>query len=285
MNTLNKYTISIKDAIPKPNTFRKKVRFSLRKMVLDYLAMINNKNEKNFMRCIYCHYVFDDQVEDFDKLIKELKNIGDFVDTKTCLDILENKNVIDGKYFHLSFDDGFKNNFINAFPILKKYKIPSIFFVPTSLIEADWNKTEEFCLVKTNYGSVIQFMDWADILEMDSYGYEFGSHTANHVRLSDPLININELNKEIMESKEVIEKKLGKKCNYISWPFGELKDVNNQALEIIKNVGYLGCFGAFRGSVITNKTNRFMIPRHHFEVEWPISHTKYFLRGNMEKNI
>ena len=73
MNTLNKYTISIKDAIPKPNTFRKKVRFSLRKMVLDYLAMINNKNEKNFMRCIYCHYVFDDGFKNnFIQLLKKL---------------------------------------------------------------------------------------------------------------------------------------------------------------------------------------------------------------------
>ena len=33
------------------------------------------------------------------------------------------------------------------------------------------------------------------------------------------------------------------------------------------------------------KTNKFMIPRHHFEVEWPIEHIKYFLSGNMEKKV
>ena len=98
-----KYINQVTEAISPPKTFLKKIRFLFRNKALDFLSSIKLNNEKSFMRTICCHNVFDDQVEDFEKLILELKNIGDFVNTETCNDILDNKKTIDGKYFHLSF--------------------------------------------------------------------------------------------------------------------------------------------------------------------------------------
>ena len=208
MSLDNKYINRINKAVPPPKTFLKRLRFLLRKKVLDYLSSININNEKSFMRCICCHYVFDDQVEDFEKLIFELKNFGDFVDTETCNDILNNKKTIDGKYFHLSFDDGFKNNITNAIPILDKYDVPAIFFIPTSLIGSNWEQAREFCLDRTNYGGVIEFLEWSDVLDMVSLGYEIGSHTSSHLRLSDISTNKERLLFEVEDSKLVIEKEL-----------------------------------------------------------------------------
>ena len=279
----NKYINRLNEAVPHPKTFTKKLRYLLRKKTLDYLSLRNKNDEKLFMRCLYCHYVFDDQIEDFEKLITQLKNIGDFVDTDTCIDILKNNKIIDGKYFHLSFDDGFKNNITNAIPVLDKYSVPAIFFIPTSLIGSSWEESRIFCKERTNYGDVIEFLDWPDILNMISLGFEIGSHTSSHFRLSDISSNKDKLLFEIKGSKDLIEKKLKVPCKYISWPFGLRSDVNKTSIKVIENANYKACFGAFRGSIIPNKTNKFMIPRHHFEVEWPIAHTKYFLRGNMEK--
>ena len=278
-----KYINKINKAVPPPNNFLKRFRFLFRKKVLDYLSLINMNNEKSFMRCLYCHYVFDDQIEDFEKLIFELKNIGDFVNTDTCIDILNNKKIIDGKYFHLSFDDGFKNNFTNAIPVLVKYNVPAIFFIPTSLIGSSWDQSKEFCLERTNYGDVIEFLKWSNILDIVSLGYEIGSHTSSHFRLSDIYTNKERLLFEVEDSKLLIEKKLKIPCKYISWPFGLLSDIDKLSFEVIKQTGFEACFGLFRGSITPGKTNKYMIPRHHFEVEWPIEHIKYFLRGNMEK--
>ena len=74
---------------------------------------------------------------------------------------------------------------------------------------------------------------------------------------------------------------LGVECKYISWPYGRITDVDKASLGMMKNAGYQACFGAFRGSVIPKATDMFSIPRSHFEVHWPISHVKYFARGNM----
>ncbi len=76
--------------------------------------------------------------------------------------------------------------------------------------------------------------------------------------------------------------KLGKECKYISWPHGTEKDIDNTSLEMIKESGYKACFSAFRGSIDPDKTNIFRVPRHQFEVEWPILHTRYFANGNLE---
>ena len=61
-----------------------------------------------------------------------------------------------------------------------------------------------------------------------------------------------------------------------------MKHINEKALKFIDEAGYKACFGAFRGSLMKGKTNFLKLPRHHFEVEWPLSHIKYFAMGNME---
>ena len=108
------------------------------------------------LRALYCHFVFDDQKSAFEKTIISLKKIGKFIDTDCCLEMLQGKREIDGRYFHLSFDDGFRNVFTNAIPILKKHLIPAIMFVPSSLVEADWERTNRYCTVTTKYRSVIE---------------------------------------------------------------------------------------------------------------------------------
>ena len=51
---------------------------------------------------------------------------------------------------------------------------------------------------------------------------------------------------------------------------------------MIESSGYNACFGAFRGTIIKNKTDIFKIPRHEIDLQSPITHNEYFARGNME---
>jgi hypothetical protein len=88
---------------------------------------------------------------------------------------------------------------------------------------------------------------------------------------------------EVFGFKADLEEHLGRICNYISWPYGRIAAANARSLKIVEKAGYRACFGAFRGQVIPKTTNRFSIPRHHFEVEWPLSHVKYFALGGLER--
>jgi len=278
----NNYATHWRQAAQLPSGIGENIRAFLRSVFLTFSSFVNRGEENAYLRCLYCHYVFDDQIDDFERLIIELKKTGEFVDTDTCIQMLKGEKNIERRYYHLSFDDGFRNNFTNAFPILKKYDIPAIFFVPSSLIEADWEDIQNYCLNTTLYNEVIEMMSWKDLSELISEGYEVGSHTKTHARFSDISKDVTLMEDEILGSKKELESNLDYECKYISWPFGRLTDADSESLRMVKSAGYKACFGAYRGTVQTSFTDIFSIPRHHFEVQWPISHIKYFARGNME---
>ena len=281
----NKYATLWKEVIVAPHDLYGKSRVIARNSILFVASKFARKTKDNFLRCLFCHYVFDDQKKDFEKIITELKNIGSFINTDTCIKMLEGKIKIDNKYFHLSFDDGFRNNFTNALPILKLQKVPAIFFVPSSLIEANYEDARYYCRNTTQYNAVIEMLKWNDLHEILSYGYEIGSHTKTHARFSDISINKSKMEDEILGSKKELEHNLNYECKYISYPFGRLADADNESLKFAKEAGYKACFGAHRGTVRSESSGKFSIPRHHFEPQWPMSHIKYFVLGNMEREI
>jgi len=278
----NNYATQWQQAAPIPSGFRNKARAFLRNSILSFSSVIKKGQGDTYLRCLYCHYVFDDQREEFEKLIVKLKKIGHFVNTDECIEMLHGNIKIDKRYFHLSFDDGFRNNFTNAFPILKKHNVPAIFYVPSSLIGADWNSAENYCLNTTRYRAVIEMMSWEDLNNLLSEGFEIGSHTKTHARFSEISSSHELMEDEILGSKMELETNLKYECKYISWPFGKLTDADSKSLKMVKDAGYVACFGAYRGTVEPGITDIFSIPRHHFEAQWPVSHVEYFARGNME---
>lgn len=276
------YATQWQQAAPNPSTFIAQARALLRNSVLSLSSTANKAQDETYLRCLYCHYVFDDQTQKFENLIVQLKNTGEFISTDECIKMLNGEKEIDKRYYHLSFDDGFRNNFTNAFPILKKHNVPAIFYVPSSLINASWEHVENYCINITRYNAVIEMMTWQDLSELLMEGYDIGSHTRTHARFSEVSSSTDLMKDEILGSKQELESKLNYTCDYISWPFGRLTDADPKSLNMAKAAGYKACFGAYRGSVIPESTDIFSIPRHHFEVQWPISHIEYFARGNRE---
>ena len=279
LTTKPNYVINWRKAVPTP--VGSAARRFLRSLTLTTLAEIQKASSGNFLRALYCHYVFDDQREQFEEAIIALKKIGMFIDSDTCLEMLTGERPIDGHYLHLSFDDGFRNIFKNAVPILQRHQVPAAFFVPTSLMEANWNRTEEYCKLVHMTG-VTEIVNWDELQEMSQLGFEIGSHTRTHARFSAISQNPALLENEILGSKHDLENRLGKECKYIAWPFGEQSDADVLSLQMTQEAGYRGCFSAIRGSVNPSTTNPFQIPRHHFEVESPLVHIKGFARGMWE---
>ena len=145
------YATSWRSAVHGPSRLTDRLRVFARRNALSLAAALDRRLADRFVRCLYCHYVFDDQAADFESLIVRLKALGTFVTTDALLDMLTGRRPVDGRYFHLSFDDGFRNNFTNAMPILQRHAVPAIFFVPSDLIGADWERSRSYCLDVTHY--------------------------------------------------------------------------------------------------------------------------------------
>ncbi len=102
----------------------------------------------------------------------------------------------------LTFDDGWIDAYTVAFPELKQRGMVGNFFVPTRYADAG--------------GELL--VNWEQILEMDRAGMEFGGHTISHADLTK--ITLEEMRRELRDSKTKIEDKLGHPIYALSYPFG-----------------------------------------------------------------
>lgn len=127
-------------------------------------------------------------------------------------------------------------------------------------------------------------MTWAQVLEAAAAGFEIGSHTKSHARLSDISHDMKRLSDELTASKQIIEAKTGGACISFAWPYGTNADVDEKALEEIRAAGYLVSFSAVRGRVEPGSTDLFQVPRHQIEMHWPLSHAVLWAKGFRESN-
>jgi peptidoglycan/xylan/chitin deacetylase (PgdA/CDA1 family) len=253
----------------------------LRHGVLSLAGRFARLDEPAFLRCLYLHYVYDDQVEAFRTILTRLQRLGRFISTDEAWQIASGRKPLDGRYFHLSIDDGFDNIHRNAFPVMQSLGIPALLFLPTALIGQPEEKQRESWWVGGVHRPTRLF-DWDAAREMQQAGVEMGSHTRHHARLSDISGDRSRLDDEVRGSKLEMEDRLGVPCRFISWPYGTGRDIDDTSLAAIEAAGYDGCFSAVRGRVLTGKTSPFYIPRHHFEPQWPWYHVRYFACGGKE---
>lgn len=275
------FATSWRQAAQRPVGVWPRARRFVRDALLSLEAATCRGLSDRFLRGLYCHYVFPDQVDRFRRLLDALGRVGRFVSTSECLDLLEGRRPIDGRLFHLSFDDGFRNHRSVAAPILDERGIKAAFFVPTAMVGAPPDEVARYCR-RIEYPAPIEMMDWEDILALRTAGHEIGSHTRTHARFAELSSDPARLHDEIAGSRDDLSRRLGVACETISWPFGGRADADAASLAAVRAAGYRACFGAFRGTMVPGRTDRFAIPRHHFEVEWPVAHVTSFARGNRE---
>lgn len=126
----------------------------------------------------------------------------------------------------LTFDDGYIDFYLIAYPILKRYNLHAVSFIPTGLIGQGY------------------YLTWEQIKEMDQSGLiSFQAHSVNHYNLVS--LNSEQLKYQLTQSKSTLESQLGKPVNFMSYPYGTADETIWQA---VKEAGYLGAVGTYYGS-------------------------------------
>ncbi len=119
----------------------------------------------------------------------------------------------------ITFDDGYRNNYTNAFPVLKRYSFPATIFLATNYIGTN-NVFPWFNDLRSRNETIKENwipLSWPEIIEMSQDGITFGSHTCSHSNIRK--MNKRRFEEEIERSKDVIEKQIGKQINLFSYPF------------------------------------------------------------------
>jgi glycosyltransferase involved in cell wall biosynthesis/peptidoglycan/xylan/chitin deacetylase (PgdA/CDA1 family) len=147
----------------------------------------------------------------------------------------------------ITFDDGYRDNYVNAVPLLKQAGLPATFFVATGYVGTrrefphDQHRSDPLDATPR-----FAKLEWDDLRAMERDGFEIGSHTVNHTNLGQAATP--ELEFEIITSLAMLNARLGEKRRPFSFPWGKPADMSNEAIQSIRRAGYYAACSAYGGA-------------------------------------
>lgn len=205
---------------------------------------------KALIICYHCvkdradSYLRPTKVSDFKNQMQYLSSAYNPISLQEMAQHIQDGTSLPSKAVTVTFDDGYRDNYENAYPILKEYNIPATVFLTTGFIGTGEIPVWE----KGYYRSDKELMlSWKQVREMSDSGISFGSHTLTHPFLTR--ISRRQVEKEINLSKDIIEQQIGKSVNAFAYPSG---DFNSNIKGIVKEAGYSAAVSTVAGYNSTN---------------------------------
>lgn len=227
----------------------------------------------------YFRPAMDVEREQFRDLIRCLKDHYRFLPLREALDSSEPCCAI-------TFDDGYRSVYDNAFPVLREMGVPATVFLPTGYIgtglrlwwdeihaalgdQADAAVTrlkrlpaaerrEQIeALRKESDGSRGErlMLSWDEVAEMADAGFEIGNHTVSHAFMDE--LDAQRLPEEIQGAHDEIADRLGKPPRVFAYPNGRF---NAAAVEAVRAAGY-ECALTTRPGYVRPNDDRFTLRR------------------------
>ncbi len=124
---------------------------------------------------------------------------------------------IPAKSIVLTFDDGYRDFFERAYPILKQRNLKATVFIITQLMEG------------------YDYLTWEQVRELaGSSLITIGDHTLDHRTLS--ALSGEQIKSEVFDSKGIIEGQIGKPVNVFAYPYG---GYNQTAIDYLNQAGFV----------------------------------------------
>lgn len=154
--------------------------------------------------------------------------IGKGYTTVTLQDVISGN--LPSKPVVITFDDGYRDNYLNAYPILSQRRMKATIFVVTQLLGGG------------------DFMSWDQAREMTGSSLiTIGDHTLSHKSL--PSLSPELMTNEIASSKNIIGEKIGATPNVFAYPYG---NKNAAAEKILQDNGFIAAVTTVKGLVCPN---------------------------------
>jgi peptidoglycan/xylan/chitin deacetylase (PgdA/CDA1 family) len=141
----------------------------------------------------------------------------------------------DGKAVAVTFDDAYRSVLELGEPILTRLGWPATVFVPTDFAGTErpmsWPGIDQWA--GGEFDRELVPMSWEELGRLAGGGWEIGSHTCSHPRLTT--LEDARLDEELRGSMRECQDRLGRPCDSIAYPYG---DHDRRVAEAAGRAGY-----------------------------------------------
>jgi len=160
----------------------------------------------------------------------------------------------------ITFDDGYRDNYTLAYPLLKLLGIPATFFVTTGYVGTQQVFPHDARAECQGWAGRSDWpkLQWEDVREMQASGMEIGSHTVTHANLGR--CTAAQIQAEVEGSLADLKRELGDQPRAFCFPWGGENDRSDLAVAAIQKAGYYAAVTTTCGEV-SQRSDRFQLPR------------------------
>jgi len=224
---------------------------------------IGNANDADFDPCVYSC-----TAESLEQYLVFFKSNFKVINIEQLCGILDKGEPINEKLALITFDDGYRDNFDLAYPLLKKHNIPASFFITTSLIESDcvpwWDEIAWH--IKQCGGQSIKLSPWDDSIIIDNpVSIHAIRAILKRIKSTPKLIE-----QQLQELRAISNKEVPKDLsNNLFMDWTQLKTLSQDGIDI----------GAH------SHTHRVLSSLSEEELIFELSESKKLLENNLKKQI
>jgi len=171
-----------------------------------------------------------DLIEELDLTVVPLTKIADRI---------RNNQHIEPNWLAITFDDGYRNVYDEALPILKQRNWPFTVFVNPDMVKPSK-----------------LYMDWAQLKELTLHNGHIANHTLSHENLVRDDLSIQDIETNLLTSEEKIKKETGQSSRMLAYPYGEYNDEIKALLAKHDFIGFAQHSGA-----INQTSDRYALTR------------------------
>lgn len=162
------------------------------------------------------------------------------------------------RWVAITFDDGWRDNYSHAMPVLADLGLrATVFLVTSQIAHADFAGR--------------QYLSTEEIARMRSRGFEFGSHTHTHCRLTT--LGEEQARQELELSRQTMSRLLGETPAWFCYPYGNF---SRRVAELVREAGYDGALSTIRDNRLTQE-QRYWMPRIMVMNDTPPQRLRYML--------
>lgn len=159
----------------------------------------------------------------FDLQIDYLRENYTIVSLEEIAACIRNAKKLPRKAVAITFDDGYEDCYLNAYPYLRDHDLPATVFVSTAYVGKEWPFTR--CRLR--------MLTWKEIEDMSKNNIEIGAHTVTHLDLRKA--DSQTARNEVAESKKQIEEHIKKTVTQFSYPFGRCSP---KTVDLVRSLGF-----------------------------------------------